>query len=184
MKILKTIIRITLATALFTIVPLVVFTLITSKTSVVQSIQSFVVLSGSMTPTIPVGSVSYTKKGNIYNKGDIIAFKSGDVTVTHRIVKVLHTNGEISYRTKGDANNTIDSKAVAVSDVLGKQFVFVPYIGRAIIFLKTPVGFFYIILFPMIVFVIMEIWNLKKEIEKHAEQKYKKKMEMLENLTI
>lgn len=163
------------AIAILIILPIVVFTFITAKINFL-GIQSFVVLSGSMQPTLPVGSVIYTQQQTTYQKGDIIAFKEGDVNVTHRIIKV---NRDGSFSTRGDANNATDSKAVIKSNILGKNVFFLPYLGKAIIFLKTPLGFFSIVFFPISVFIILELWNLKGEIEKEAEKRFRKKLESL-----
>ena len=176
MKLSLKLVKITLTILLFIIIPFVVFTLITSKTPIIKNISSFVVLTGSMQPTIPTGSVIYTQRQPSYKKGDVVAFKSGNVNVTHRIVKVLNTDGNISYQTKGDANNTPDSKTILASEILGKQMFFIPYVGHAIIFLQTPMGFFSTVFFPIVVFIILELWNLKKEIEKEAERKFRKKL--------
>src|SRR3989344_49666 len=175
MKIFKKIIQIILTLAIFVLLPAVVFTLITSKTNAILGIQSFVVLSGSMQPAIPVGGIVYTQKQASYQKGDIVAFKSGDVNVTHRIVDVENDG---SFVTRGDANNASDSKTVAVNDILGKELVFLPYVGNMIIFLKTPIGFFGSVVFPITVFIVLELWNLKKEIEKEIERKLQKKMQI------
>ena len=173
MEIIKKIIQIILTLAIFVLLPAVVFTLITSKTNAILGIQSFVVLSGSMQPAIPVGGIVYTQKQASYQKGDIVAFKSGDVNVTHRIVDVKNDG---SFQTKGDANNASDSKTIPVNDIFGKQVFFLPYAGRLIIFLKTPQGFFPLIIFPITVFLVLELWNLKKEIEKQVEKKFRMKM--------
>jgi len=175
MKIFKKTINIVLTIAIFVFLPAVVFTLVTSKTNAILGIQSFVVLSGSMQPTIPVGGIVYTQMQASYQKGDIVAFKSGDVNVTHRIVDVENDG---SFVTRGDANNASDSKTVAVNDILGKELVFLPYVGNMIIFLKTPIGFFGSVVFPITVFIVLELWNLKKEIEKEIERKLQKKMQI------
>jgi hypothetical protein len=39
-----------------------------------------------MEPKVPTGSIIYTLKEKIYNKGDIIAFVDNNVAVSHRIV--------------------------------------------------------------------------------------------------
>lgn len=171
MKILKKIINITLIVSIFLLLPIVVFTLITSRTNLISDIQSFVVLTGSMQPKIPVGSVIYAQKQNSYNNGDVIAFGSGNNTVTHRIVNVKNDG---SYITRGDANNTNDANPVFTKDILGKQIFSLPYLGKLIIFLKTPLGFFGSIVFPITVFIVLELWNIKKEIEKEAEKRVRK----------
>src|SRR3990167_10353440 len=176
MKMVKKMLYIIFTIGIFILVPFVVFTLITSKTDKFLGIQSFVVLSGSMQPTIPVGSIIYTQKESWYPEGSVISFKSGDATVTHRVVKVINRANTLYYQTKGDANSTVDGKEIITSDIFGKQVFSLPYVGRLIIFLKTPQGFFPLIIFPITVFIILELWNLKKEIEKEIEKKFKMKM--------
>jgi len=168
MKLIKKIILIKLTIAVLIILPIVVFTFITSKTNAILGIQSFVVLSGSMEPNVSTGSVIYAKPVQNYSKGDIIAFKQADRTVTHRIVDVKDTK---TFVTKGDANTIADNDPVSSDKIIGKQVFFLPYVGRLIIFLKTPQGFFPLIIFPITVFIVLEFWNLKKEIEKQVEKK-------------
>lgn len=166
--------------AVLIILPVVVATLIFSKTDRL-GIQSFVVLSGSMQPTFDAGSVIYTQRQSWYPKGAVIAFKTGDVIVTHRIVNVVNHGNVLYYTTKGDANNTRDSKTITNNKILGKEFFSMPYLGRAIVFLREPLGFFGVVFFPLVVFLILEFWNLKREIEKEIEKKLQKKMELAIN---
>lgn len=69
--------------------------------------QLFMVESGSMEPTLPVGTVILSRqprdKHNLRAK-DIVTFKSSSGSVvTHRIIEVLTDDkGNVSYRTKGD----------------------------------------------------------------------------------
>lgn len=163
---------------LFLLLPGVIFTLIASKTPILGGIQSFVVLTGSMEPTLPVGSLTYIKPSGEYQKGDIIAFKNvADQSVTHRIVERFKDFDGYSFRTRGDANNTEDREIVKNSDVLGKSLFMIPFIGYLINFLKTPFGFSALIVFPTTVFIVFELWNFRKEFEKHMEKKILEKMQ-------
>lgn len=78
------------------------------------------VASGSMEPTLPVGSMVLIHQESNYQPGDIITFHAdnGEV-VTHRLVS-YGSNGDIL--TKGDANPTPDdwNGPVTKSDVMGK----------------------------------------------------------------
>ena len=129
-----------------------------------------------MQPTIPLGSIIYTQKKAWYPEGSVIAFKSADATVTHRVVKVTNRQNTLYYQTKGDVNNSVDQKELTANDILGKQMVFLPYAGHAIMFLKTPQGFFPLVIFPIVVFVVLELWNLKKEIERQIEKKIRNRL--------
>ncbi len=91
-----------------------------------------VVLTGSMEPTYPVGSITfvepYEPATDVLAVGDPIMFWSpADTTetVTHRIVEV-RTDGLV---TRGDANNVVDDWVVPHEAVLGTVRWHVPYLG-------------------------------------------------------
>ena len=68
----------------------------------------YVVLSGSMDPVIRTGSLAYVNtrmEPDSLRAGDVAAFRLGDATVSHRIVR---TAGD-AFVTKGDANSCEDS---------------------------------------------------------------------------
>ncbi len=176
MKNLKDFLEILSAVLLFFILPLVVFTIFTSKTSVF-GIQSFVVVSGSMAPNIPVGSIVYSRKQTSYQLGDVISFENDDKTITHRIAKVIKRGNGIFYQTKGDANNADDSSLTPSYKVLGREFFFLPYIGYFIMFLKTIPGFLLFIILPGCLFIALEFKKIKKEIEKEVEKRLLKQMQ-------
>lgn len=176
--------------------PIVVFTLFTSKSPVLLGIKSFVVLTGSMEPTVPTGSIIYSIKDAGLRVGDVIAFKSGEVIVTHRIVKVQDQAGQrvlglvapmsnqsdsskVFYQTKGDANKVADSKLVESSQVVGKVLFLIPFVGRVVIFLKTPVGFVLLFVLPTLAYVFFELWNIKREIVKNTERKILERMKVV-----
>ncbi len=145
----------------------------------ILGIRSFVVLTGSMNPILPPGSIVFTQNFPNYKIGDIIAFKSGNVNVTHRIIDFEEQNGSFSYKTHGDANNAPDSQLVSNSQILGKVFYSLPYLGKLTIFLKTLPGFLLLIVSPALVFVIFEIINIKNELTKEIEKKVMRKMQTI-----
>lgn len=169
-NLLREITKAILNVSVFLLLPLVVVTLITSKVSV-GGFKSFVVLTGSMSPLIPAGSVVYSRSIDNYGKGDIITFEQNGVTVTHRVVNKITENNATFYETRGDANNVTDSESVPSKDVVGKVELFVPLIGKLIMFLKTLPGFFTLIILPTLIFVGFELFNIRKEIEKEVEKK-------------
>lgn len=181
-KISKTVhkvVRVVLTIAVIVLLPAVVFTLFTSKTEFISGIRSFVVLTGSMTPTIPVGSVTYTQSSQAYNNGDIVAFttKSGQ-TVTHRIVEIVNKPEGMFYQTKGDANNIVDSELIPQKNINGKVVFSIPFVGRFINFLKTPLGFTSLIVLPAFAFISFEIFSIKRELEKEVEKRMLERIEL------
>lgn len=168
----KKIIHFKLTLLILLLLPFVVFTLITSNTNLLPNLKSFVVMSGSMTPLIPTGSMTYSIKQKTYTDGDIIAFKNNaGQTVTHRIVQVIHTNGQTTYLTKGDANNAADADKTSQQKVFGRVYIFFPYLGTIVVFLKSPLGFILGIVVPSFIFIGLELWNIKKEIVTQTEKR-------------
>lgn len=173
------VIRVKLTIAVFIMLPFVVFTLLTSQTDVLAGMKSYVVVSGSMEPAVPVGSIIYTMNQDFYSNNDVIAFKKDGSTITHRIIETGVIGNELYYTTKGDANNVEDDELVVRQDVVGKTFFFVPYLGKIIMSLKTPLGFAIGIVLPALVFVCMELWRIKQEIVKETERKVMERMGMV-----
>ncbi len=102
-------------------------------------IDQYVVISGSMEPAIPVGSMVYSTQTDpsTLEAGDIIVFYSteaGSTPVTHRVVENNVADGEII--TKGDANAQNDMSPVIYSNVVGKLVLHVPMLG----YIAAPLG--------------------------------------------
>lgn len=170
-KITADIIKFKLQVILFLLLPLVVFTLVISKTEMIKEFNAFIVLTGSMEPTIPVGSIIYTKSQIAYDKNDVVSFKNAaEQTVTHRIADINYSVST-NYTTKGDANNTVDSTTVLPAHVIGKVYFQLPYVGYLMNFLRTTTGFLLVVILPITIFVLLEFWNIKKEMEKEIEKK-------------
>ncbi len=91
----------------------------------------FVVESGSMEPTLTVGSVILSRKpqhADALATGDIVTFRTGSgYVVTHRIVEVI--GGEpVKYRTKGDNPvNSPDEELLDPERVIGIFVVKIPF---------------------------------------------------------
>lgn len=88
--------------------------------------------SNSMHPVYDRGdAIIYEKIKNVNNLkiGEVIAFRKGDIVITHRISNITNRNGVISFKTKGDNNNSEDYFEVPSSDVLGLVEYRIQYIG-------------------------------------------------------
>ena len=102
--------------------------------------QEYNVISGSMEPEIPVGSLVYVKPADFSELGigDVIAFSSGASVVTHRIVDIDSDN--LLITTKGDANSANDFMPVAYTNVLGRVLVHIPVLGSVAALLTETSG--------------------------------------------
>ena len=100
----------------------------------------FNVVSGSMEPTIPVGSIIYVKEIDPVEieSGDIIAFQSGDSVIMHRVTQNKVVEG--TFTTKGDANNGEDMNDVSYDNLIGIVVKHVPILGQLLILFGSTFG--------------------------------------------
>lgn len=108
----------------------------------VMGFKEMAVLTGSMEPTIPVGSIVYVKTlddPSQLQPGDICTYtlSDGETMVTHRVVSVDPDSQTLV--TKGDANDTDDGD-INFAQVFGRTQFHLPYLGYIAINAKTPVG--------------------------------------------
>ena len=108
----------------------------------------YTVLSGSMEPNLPVGSLIYVQDKNPADlkAGDVITYMvSEETVVTHRIIEVVPDENDPSilrFRTKGDANNTEDGGLVHSNNILGKQVFHIPLLGYVSNYIQSPPGMY------------------------------------------
>lgn len=157
-----------------------------------NGIRFFAVTSGSMSPTIPTGSIVYLDK-HMYGdlkEGDIITFNRDSQIVTHRIFKknikeIGNDNQgsvtEISFSTKGDANTSPDNGIVTAKDILGTYKFHIPYIGYVSTLTKEPLGFFLIVILPGVAIIVSEIMIIISDIKSGYEKKLKVEVDRIAN---
>ena len=126
-----------------------------------------VVLSASMEPALPQGALAVTVKvdADKIKVGDIIAFRSEenpDITTSHRVVEILTDDGELLFRTKGDANEEADAISVAASNVVGKVCFDIPCVGYVTWFVKSPPGLLISLCLPGLIIIITEVRNIRR----------------------
>lgn len=136
---------------------------------------AYVVLTGSMIPTININDVVITKyyEPSKLNIEDIITFKSTDtrfygLIITHRIKNVFVDSaaGNYSFETKGDNNPSPDFTLTQGDKVLGKVIFRIPKLGYIQQFLATKKGWIIVILIPCLAILSYDIVKLIKTIGK------------------
>jgi len=87
------------------------------------------VISGSMAPAIPEGSLVMVRRvdESEIREGDVIAFGKDGSVVTHRVIRVDDEARE--FITKGDANEEQDMHPVAFVSMIGRVERSFPYVG-------------------------------------------------------
>lgn len=124
-----------------------------------------------MKPVLNVGDLIIIKEINPaeIKVGDIIIFKVIPALqqqyhyppiVAHRVIKIEEKNGEVIFRTKGDAISVEDPFSVRPVDLKGKIYLKVPYVGLGILFLQSPTGKITI----SIAFILLVINSYSKEL--------------------
>lgn len=142
---------------LLIVVPFVVY----AVPGLVGAEGSFVVLSGSMEPSISAGDVVVVDDAspNSIEEGDVITYRrsGADTPTTHRVVEITEQGGEPAFVTKGDANDQPDPSPVSASRLIGVVVFTIPYIGYVVEFVNTPVGFLALVVVPFLLLLITEV---------------------------
>ena len=148
------------------------------KTPSIFGLRSYVIVSGSMEPTINIGDVIIVKifqNNSNYEVNDIISYHENNSVVTHRIVKVEKLeNDKVRYITKGDNNNTYDNFVVEQSNVDGKVIKIIPKIGYLSLFIENHI----FLLITFILFYAFVSSNIKKVIRRKRREQKRKEYEI------
>ena len=106
----------------------------------ILGIVPYVVLSGSMEPSIETGSVCFINKHAKFEdikEKDVIAFKMKDGTlVTHRAIEI----NDSGIVTKGDNNKDADNNIVTKGNFVGKNLFWIPKVGYVVKAFQTTKG--------------------------------------------
>ena len=144
-------------------------TLATKDDGSVSSLAGFTPLtvqSESMAPTFDQDDLIIIKQcdPSTLEVGDIVTFHTiidnQYALNTHRIISINEVNGLNSYTTKGDNNELADQHVIADGDIVGKYVGKIPYMGKVIGFLSSTWGFLVVIVLPMLLFFIYQVYHL------------------------
>lgn len=129
-------------------------------------LQIFSVLSPSMEPEYPTGSLIYVKEVDpmTLEVGDVITFRLNDTTTaTHRIIERVHETDSpdsLCFRTKGDANEIADGPPVYPDSVIGTPVFMIPLLGYLATFIQTPTGTIVSITFAIALVLVIFLIDL------------------------
>jgi signal peptidase len=103
----------------------------------------FIIVGGSMEPSIPIGSLVITTRTDAMTVaiGDVVTIRADNgVVVTHRVSRLVDLPEGRFFELKGDANEDPDGGLVPARAIVGAAEQFVPYAGYASQFLSTLAG--------------------------------------------
>lgn len=132
------------------------------------------VLSGSMEPALSKGDLIITGPVSPEDLeiGDIITFvaPTGQL-VCHRIIDI-EQGEEITFITKGDANEDPDPFLVTEENLVGEVSTSLPIVGYLVQFIKSPIGIGVLAVSIIILFVFDDrfpYWNNRQKKETEGE---------------
>ena len=123
---------------------------------------SYIVLGGSMQPTLRLGDLAFTVKVDPaeVEVGDVVAVRGSGVYM-HRVVEKKKSGEGILLRLKGDANEDPDSSYVDGSEIIGKTTFSLP-MG----YLYTKSGYVLILVTPLMLLAVYQSFKLYKFYDK------------------
>ena len=130
-------------------------------------IQVFSVISGSMEPEYPVGSLIYVKDvdpSTIKVKDVITYILPNDMPSTHRVIAIDEEN-QLFY-TKGDANDVEDGAPVHFENLIGTPNFSIPLLGYIAYYIQHPPGMYIAIAAGAILLLLVFLPDLFENDEK------------------
>lgn len=122
-----------------------------------------IVLTDSMYPEIESGDliICHTIAAEDVKVDDVISFfdpaGNGTSIVTHRVIEIVEENGEISFRTKGDFNNTEDKDLVPAENLVGIYQSRIAGAGKIAMFMQSTAGLIICVVLPIVLLVGYDI---------------------------
>ena len=134
-----------------------------------------IVLTGSMEPEIKSGDLIICKQidGEQVKVDDVIAFfdpsSSQNSVLTHRVVEVVTVDGALSFKTKGDANNSEDNDLVPADNLVGLYRFKISGAGNVAMFMQTPVGLVVCVIVPLGLLIGYDLLRRRRYEKKNQE---------------
>jgi signal peptidase len=126
-----------------------------SKKTDILGRRLYVIMSGSMEPTIMTKQAIITEEVNDPQVGDVIAFGKDDFITVHRIIKVYTEGDKKLYQTKGDNNNAEDKEVVSKDIIKGKVKYILPGVGETILFLQQHLILLVVAIGALIIIIVI-----------------------------
>jgi len=131
---------------------------------------TFSIQTDSMNPTIKSGDYIFGTKCDpeTLKVGDVITYftliENQKTINTHRIVEIVENGSITCFRTQGDnkvTNPEPDKLLVDYGDVISKyNGTRIPFMGSAIDFLGTKLGFFLFLVLPVLIYTLYQVYKL------------------------
>src|SRR5215212_10863351 len=100
---------------------------------------SYVMVNGnSMEPGFHRGDLVIIQAASIYNVGEVVIYRNAELNafVIHRIIGIEQDH----YIFKGDNNSWIDTYRPTSDELIGKLWIHIPKLGKALEWLRLPIN--------------------------------------------
>lgn len=132
----------------------------------------YVVLSASMEPEIMTGALCYIdKRDKDVHVGDIVAFTTGKNNETMIVHRINKDNGDGTFVTKGDNNQSVDILNVSKEQIVGTCKFSIPYAGVITQWFKTTPGIICIVSLIAIALISSIFTDSKEALEEEKSKK-------------
>ena len=127
-----------------------------------------IVLTDSMFPEIEKGDliICRTIDADKVKVGDVISFfdpaSSKSSVVTHRVLEVINEGGKLSFKTKGDYNNTEDRLPVPAENLVGIYQTRIGGAGNVAMFLQSTPGLILCVICPAALLIGYDVLRRRK----------------------
>ena len=100
----------------------------------------YITLSDSMDPVVQKGSLLITQRvsAGAIRPGDIITYHDGTEITTQRVADIINDNGAVSFITKGDANEGVNSQPVPAGKLIGRFVYAISFAGSLLLAIHSP----------------------------------------------
>lgn len=152
-----------------------VFRILDKRGKPICNYYMYIIITDSMKPYINSGDIiiSHKEKKEKIEIGSVITFSKFGEVITHRIIDITEDeNGNKQYITKGDNNNIEDKYSLNYDEIIGKEIIKIPYLGKIALILQKDVYIFLIIIIILTLYL-----HFQKNQEKNLLRREKKRKE-------
>ncbi len=138
----------------------------------------YVIISPSMEPSLEVGDVILSKKIKDYSdlevndvvtyRGEVGSYK--DKIITHQIIEIIEADGHYRFKTQGTKEGAQVDPEISEDQLISKMLFEVPLLGSFMSLMNNRIVFFFVIIVPLAVMLVLEFKNFVKVLKTEEEE--------------
>ena len=120
---------------------------------------AYVIVAGdSMQPSLRTGDLVVAAKQPTYDVGDVIVYgiPAGKPGAGSQVIhRIIGGDAETGFITQGDNRDTADPWLPTLNEIVGRPTLSIPAVGRALAFVRSPLGLGALAGFGAFVFILL-----------------------------